>query len=162
MACPNKQVQIYKFWINGDCDVGAYGEHALRLDGKKYFPNSSHDCPMDPYGYCEWREGQAHDIGGTSRWIPIDGYKSLTVGTESMTVLARMIASREKLLQTSGILIPASLTRSGLLEISRRRQQGNCVGLPVHRFQEKKRTYRVVWRVAVNESFIWYLKVKAV
>ena len=76
-----KKVQIYKFCIDGDDDAGAYGEHQLRLDGHKYYPNSGNDCPQDPSGYCEWREGQCHNLRNAP-WKKIKAYKSLTVGTE--------------------------------------------------------------------------------
>lgn len=79
---PEKKVKIYKFYINGDCDGGAYGEHQLRLDGKKYFPRYDSDCAQGTNGYCDFREGQAHDIESKAPWTHVEAYKSLTVGTE--------------------------------------------------------------------------------
>jgi hypothetical protein len=80
-TCRKKEVQIYKFCINGDDDSGAYGEHQLRLDATKYYPNNGSDCPQDPSGYCEWREGQCHNLNNPP-WRSVEPYKSLTVGTE--------------------------------------------------------------------------------
>jgi len=78
----SKKVKITKFWINGDCDAGATGEHQLRLDGSKYFPIFSSDCDQDPDGYCSFREGQIHDIEQKAPWKNIPAFQSLTVGTE--------------------------------------------------------------------------------
>ena len=78
-----KKVKIYKFYINGDCDGGSFGEHQLRLDGKKYFPLSEGDGAQgSKTGYCDFREGQAHDIENKASWKHVEAYKSLTVGTE--------------------------------------------------------------------------------
>jgi len=41
----DKQVFIYKFFINGDDgDSGAHGEYQIRLDGQNYYPRNSSDC----------------------------------------------------------------------------------------------------------------------
>eukprot|EP01083_Nonionella_stella_P268257 906763_1 len=84
-SCPNKQVQIYKFWINGDNDDGSDGEHQLTLDGRNYFPNSSSDCKgyrkEDVY-WCWWKEDKDHYIGDKAPWRNVDSHKSLTVGSE--------------------------------------------------------------------------------
>jgi hypothetical protein len=84
-SCPNKQVQIYKFWINGDNDDGSDGEHQLMLDGRNYFPNSSSDCKgyrkEDMY-WCWWKEDKDHYIGDKAPWRNVDSHKSLTVGSE--------------------------------------------------------------------------------
>lgn len=81
-----KKVKIYKFYINGDCDGGAYGEHQLRLDGHKYFPLFDGDCAQETSGYCDFREGQAHNIENKAMWQVIEAYKSITVGTEERDV----------------------------------------------------------------------------
>ena len=80
-GCGNaKKVRIYKFWINGDDDAGAEGEHQLRLDGAKYFPKRSTDCKQSDSGFCDWREGHHHNVNGD--WQMVASHKSLTVGTE--------------------------------------------------------------------------------
>lgn len=79
--CPKKKVKIYKFCIDGDDDAGAHGEHQLRLDGRRYYPQSSCDCRQRPNGYCKWREGQCHNLGSAQAWA-VHSAKSLTVGTE--------------------------------------------------------------------------------
>ena len=76
-----KKIKIYKFCINGDDDAGSHGEHQIRLDGQKYFPNRSSDCAQDPTGYCAWREGQCHNLD-SAPYKEIPAFKSLTVGTE--------------------------------------------------------------------------------
>lgn len=46
-----KKVTVYKFCIDGDNDVGANGEHRLKLDGSRLWN-----------GYIEFREEQCHNI----------------------------------------------------------------------------------------------------
>lgn len=65
----NKQVSLYKFCIDGNCDHGEHGEHKFRMDG-----NYLHR------GVYRLREGQCHNLGGLTRTI--NAWKSLTVGTE--------------------------------------------------------------------------------
>eukprot|EP00546_Thalassionema_frauenfeldii_P000548 CAMPEP_0178932126 /NCGR_PEP_ID=MMETSP0786-20121207/22400_1 /TAXON_ID=186022 /ORGANISM="Thalassionema frauenfeldii, Strain CCMP 1798" /LENGTH=340 /DNA_ID=CAMNT_0020609295 /DNA_START=822 /DNA_END=1844 /DNA_ORIENTATION=- len=78
----DKRVKISKFWINGDYENGTHNEHQLRLDGNKYFPNKASDCDQYYTGYCDWREGQAHNIANKAPWKKIAAYKTITVGTE--------------------------------------------------------------------------------
>jgi putative component of membrane protein insertase Oxa1/YidC/SpoIIIJ protein YidD len=46
-----KKVSMYKFCIEGDCDIGAEGEHRLKLDGSWLYS-----------GYRDYREGQCHNL----------------------------------------------------------------------------------------------------
>jgi len=52
----------------------------MRVDGEKYYPNNSSDCSQDPWGFCDWRMGQAHNINGP--WKYIGDHRSITVGLE--------------------------------------------------------------------------------
>jgi len=79
--CEQKRVRVYKFCINGDDDSGAHGEHQIKLDGERYYPQGGSDCPQDPSGYCNWREGQCHNLHN-AKWYEAIPYRSLTVGTE--------------------------------------------------------------------------------
>jgi len=92
-SCRKKQVQIYKFWINGDNDEGSDGEHLLRLDGRNYFPNNSSDCKgyqKEGKEWCWWKEESAHYIGDKAPWWPAPHWmygrdhfpRTLTVGSE--------------------------------------------------------------------------------
>lgn len=51
------------------------------MDGKKYYPGGDSNCPESPGGYCEWPEGQCHNLSG-SKYVTVDRARSLTVGTE--------------------------------------------------------------------------------
>lgn len=81
----DKLVTIIKFTINGNDDAGAHGEHQLRLNGHKYYPNTAADCKQDPRGYCEWREGQTHSLNNPPQRV-IKSWDVLNVGTEEHDV----------------------------------------------------------------------------
>lgn len=76
-----KKVKIEKFCINGDADVGASGEHQIRLDGNRYYPLTSANCNEGPEGYCAWRENQCHNLPN-GIFVNIDKISSLVVGQE--------------------------------------------------------------------------------
>jgi len=78
----DKLVRVTKFIINGDDDSGPNGEHQLRLQGKKYFPNKATDCTQDPTGYCSWREGQTHHLHQKGPWVKVRSHEALQAGTE--------------------------------------------------------------------------------
>ena len=64
-----KKVSVYKFCIEGDCDIGAEGEHRLKLDGQWLWN-----------GFRDFRERQCHSINHSAKTV--DAWKSLAVGTE--------------------------------------------------------------------------------
>lgn len=79
-----KKVKIHRFCINGDADAGAKGEHQIRLNGNPYFPStSSSGCAQSTEGFCDWREGQCHNLDG-AEFVKVDADKSIDVGTEEL------------------------------------------------------------------------------
>lgn len=81
-ACSDaKKIRIVKFCINGEDDAGPNGEHMIRLNGDPYYPTQESDCYQDPIGFCEWRESQCHNLEN-ARFVTIDAYRSIDVGTE--------------------------------------------------------------------------------
>jgi hypothetical protein len=81
-ACSGaKKVRIDVFCINGDDDAGAYGEHQIRLNGNTYYPSSSSDCSQCTSGFCDWREGQCHNLQG-AQFVVVNAFQSINVGTE--------------------------------------------------------------------------------
>jgi len=82
LCSKDKLVRVTKFIINGDDDSGPNGEHQLRLQGKKYFPNKATDCTQDPKGYCSWREGQTHHLHQKGPWVKVVSHEALQAGTE--------------------------------------------------------------------------------
>lgn len=82
--CTQKEVQVYKFCIRGDSDIGPHSEHKIRFDGQHYFPNRPSDCDQYPNGYCSFQEGACHMLKDAP-WVSIENFKSLTVGTERHT-----------------------------------------------------------------------------
>jgi len=81
IGCTQKDVQVYKFCIRGDPDLGSISEHKIRFDGQHYFPNRPGDCVESSPGYCDVQEGSCHMLNNAP-WVPIENFQSLTVGTE--------------------------------------------------------------------------------
>lgn len=79
--CVKKRIKIFRFCINGDDDSGANGEHQIRFNGLKYYPLKADDCRQNDEGFCEWREGQCHNLPNAN-WETVDTAHSITVGTE--------------------------------------------------------------------------------
>ena len=83
----DKNVMIYKFFINGDDgDAGPNGEYSIHLDGKPYYPLKEDDCTQDPKGYCKYRMGWAHNIEN-AYFTKLEKWKSLTVGIEEQDII---------------------------------------------------------------------------
>ena len=64
----NKKVTMVKFCIQGYCDPGEEGEHRLKLDGDWLYD-----------GFRDYKQDTCHSISYSK---VVEGWKSLTVGTE--------------------------------------------------------------------------------
>jgi hypothetical protein len=147
-----KNVSIYKFCIEGDCDSGAEGEHRLKLDGHWLWG-----------GFKDFREGQCHSINYPAKTV--DAWKSLAVGTEEHddwtendSYFATMTASSwySETCETYEVILAKEHTserkESMCWEMSvGGSAKGVDLGLTATRCTE--------W-TKPSESFLWYLKVE--
>eukprot|EP00986_Skeletonema_menzelii_P012030 scaffold6413_cov126-Skeletonema_menzelii.AAC.2 len=147
-----KEVSIYKFCIEGDCDIGAEGEHRLKLDGQWLWN-----------GFRDFREGQCHSINHSAKTVA--AWKSLAVGTEEHdgwsendSYFATMTASSwySETCETYELILAKEHTsakkESMCWEMSAAGgAKGVDLGLTATRCTE--------WTTP-SESFLWYLKVE--
>ena len=75
----NKKVAVKMFCISGEEDPGPNGEFQIRFGAEKYYPRTAADCPQNPSGYCDWREGLCHNLKSPDTKL-IKPHESLTVG----------------------------------------------------------------------------------
>ncbi len=146
-----KKVSIYKFCIEGDCDIGAEGEHRLKLDGQWLWN-----------GFRDFREGECHAINHSAKTV--DAWKDLAVGTEeddffgeNDSYFATMTASSwySETCETYEVILAKEHTyakeESMCWEMSEADANGVDLGLTAMRCTE--------W-TAPADSFLWYLKVE--
>lgn len=161
----DKEVRIYKFSINGECDSSGdipRGEHQLRFDGSKYFPNRNSDCNQSPQGYCKWDEEEAHYLGENAPWKSISALDSITVGTIEHDKIGQDDITSAKLEANDWYIDTCETYEVAVAaEFYQERVKSRCFGLSAAlKGKDRANLQDCTNWTEPNDSFVWYLEVK--